>query len=852
MRDTAGYIQPKYVEEEIEDEDDLESDDDENLGEDLSVTTKSPTPSPLGSPAGLSSSYLSQEPNEFPMPKTPVKGGLPTADGTLFSAEPPEHDPMVPKRRRIESPSSSEAANTQNGQSAGFSSPNRSPVPAGSSKTNGNAYPVLSALLNKTSFPAKCAKPTRNPMTSVPPTPELIAFAARWSETHAKISRISLLMGSGFRAGHEFAARFAEIQSHLAQASLLMRGSLPDDLKPPIPAAGLSNPAGSHQRQFQSTIAGSIQSSVPAGSPAKNKDQITFGPWIPVSAISCSAGSHQGQSQLATTDTSMESYVPSGQKQADGLFTAVGSSDDDGKSFPASLSNPNKLLPFLGPPKISFCKDFKQSIEEIEADRRMARLVPKGSKKPNGDSVAPNLDGLLEELSQLDPVAIESSVRATPELVNDHVNAVESPISVESLSPTASFDQNGLPMAVRSLTGTEASSPADFFEEGEPFPLATVAFPIQSSVQNGSEQANGLATVVESPNATGNGSPAASSDHNVLLMTVESPITVGSSSLTTSSDQTGLPMAVRSPTRTEASFPTESFEEATVGSPIQSYVRNGSEQANGLAIVVESPNATGNGSPAASSEKNGLSIGSPHQTETSSPAGSLEEATVASPIQSSVQIGSEQANGLANVVESSNTVGNGSVAASSDQNGLSTGSPHQTETSSPAAFLEDGSDKSNGNPVALEPLTPATNMSDSPGSRKRPAQQATLNSGSAKPNKLPNSNDAGSTEPNKLPTTAGSKFHPFQAFWEGLQSVDWKEVHSCLSGILSLTVDFPNGPVPLGSLLPDVFTSIVNSQPSPGSAAGPSAETSSASLPEPQLEENGSESNDVKMEDEEN
>ncbi|PIC15766.1 hypothetical protein B9Z55_022616 [Caenorhabditis nigoni] len=774
MRDKPGYIKPKYVEEEIEDEDDLKSDDDENLGEDLSVTTKSPTPSPLGSPAGLSSSYLSQEPNEFPMPKTPVKDGLPIADGTLLSAESPEHDPMVPKRRRIESPSSTEAAssaNTQKGQSAGcsspngssvpnkfakptlvklqlppipagsfkggpivpkrpriespsstvpssstnaqiaqsqpagFSSPNRSPVPAGSSKTNGNAYPVLSALLNKTSFPAKCAKPTRNPMTSVPPTPELIAFAARWSETHAKISRISLLMGSGFRAGHEFAARFAEIQSHLAQASLLMRGSLPDDLKPPIPAAGLSNPAGSHQRQFQSTIAGSIQSSVPAGSPEKNKDQISFGPRIPVSAISCSAGSHQGQSQLATTDTSMESSVPSGQKQADGLLTAVGSSNDNGKSFPASLSNPNKLLLFTCPPKYSFCKDFKQSIEEIEADRRMARLVPKGSKKPNGDSVAPNLDGLLEELSQLDPVAIESSVRATPELVNDHVNAVESPISVDSLSPTASFDQNELPMTVRS------------------------------------------------------------------------------------------------PTRTEASFLTESFEEATAASPIQSSVPNESEHVNGLAIVVESPN----------------------------------------------------------------TVGNGSAPASSDQNGLSIGSPRQTETSSPAASLEDGSDKSNGNPVALEPLTPATNMSVSAGSRERPAQQDT--SGSAEPHKLPltvktaipagvpnaeNSEKAGSTEPNKLPTTAGSKFHPFQAFWEGLQSVDWKEVHSCLSGILSLTVDFPNGPVPLSSLLPDQFTSIVDGQPSPGSAAGPTAETSSATVPEPKPEENGSESKTEKMEDEKN
>ncbi|UMM39352.1 hypothetical protein L5515_016441 [Caenorhabditis briggsae] len=375
----------------------------------------------------------------------------------------------------------------------------------------------------------------------------------------------------------------------------------------------------------------------------------------------------------------MESSVPSGQKQVDGLFTAVGSLNDDGKSFPASPSNPNKLSPFPVSAKYSFFKDFKQTVEEIkEADRRMRRSVPNGSKKPKGYSVAfepPIPAWLRDRLSQLDIVAtIESPVPATPEQVNGIVNAVESPITVESSSPTASSDQNGFSMAVRSLTRTED----------------------------------------------------------------------------------------------------------TVGY----------------------------------------------------------------------------------------TVGNGNPAASSDQNGLSAAVelPHRTETSLPAGSLEDGSEKSNGNPVALGPFIPATKKSFSAGSRKRPAQQIT--SESAEPHKLPltvktgilagasiaaNLPNAGSTEPNKLPTTFGSKFPSFQAFWENVQSSDWKQVQSCLTQISSMVAFLANGePVQLGSLLPDGSLSTVDSQPSPGSVAGPPPKASSAPLPEPQAEENGSESKDVEVEDVDN
>ncbi|UMM39351.1 hypothetical protein L5515_016441 [Caenorhabditis briggsae] len=767
----AENSEPEDVEEEIEDEDVLESGIDKNLGADLSVTTKSPTTSPLGSPAGLSSPCGSQEPNELPMPKTPVKDGLPIADGTLFSAESPERCPIVPKRPRIESPSStvpSSSANTQNdefakpvetlvklrlppipagsprcgpivpkrpriespsstvpsssanaqiGQSqpAGGPSPMASSIPDGFAKLNetpvnaGLPFPkgspdrgptvpkrariavesksiteTWSAILRKgQSQPVGFSSPigstvpagSSNPMTAVPQTPELIYFSARWTEAYARIARVSSLMGAGFRAGYLFATRYAEIQSQLAQASLLMRGSLPDDLKPPIPAAGMSIPGGLHQGQSQlATFAASIQSSVPAGSPKKNKDQIALGPRIPVSAISCSAGSQKDLSQLATTDTSMESSVPSGQKQVDGLFTAVGSLNDDGKSFPASPSNPNKLSPFPVSAKYSFFKDFKQTVEEIkEADRRMRRSVPNGSKKPKGYSVAfepPIPAWLRDRLSQLDIVAtIESPVPATPEQVNGIVNAVESPITVESSSPTASSDQNGFSMAVRSLTRTED----------------------------------------------------------------------------------------------------------TVGY----------------------------------------------------------------------------------------TVGNGNPAASSDQNGLSAAVelPHRTETSLPAGSLEDGSEKSNGNPVALGPFIPATKKSFSAGSRKRPAQQIT--SESAEPHKLPltvktgilagasiaaNLPNAGSTEPNKLPTTFGSKFPSFQAFWENVQSSDWKQVQSCLTQISSMVAFLANGePVQLGSLLPDGSLSTVDSQPSPGSVAGPPPKASSAPLPEPQAEENGSESKDVEI-----
>ncbi|ULT80053.1 hypothetical protein L3Y34_010555 [Caenorhabditis briggsae] len=600
-------------------------------------------------------------PDRFAKPNdTPLNVGLPFPKGS------PDRGPTVPKRARIafESPTSTETLSTaesQKGlsQSAGFSSPNESTVSAGSSKTNGTPHPVVSAFLNNTSFPPGYAEPTKNLMAAVSETTKQIEFV-KWQEAQARIAQVSLLMESPGSDGVEFGASIAEIRYQLARTLLLLRCS---PLEPPIPAAGISNPAGSHQGQSQlATVASPNQSSVAVRSTENNADPIAFRPPISVSDLSFSAGSQKDLSQLATTDTSMESSVPSGQKQVDGLFTAVGSLNDDGKQFPASSPNPNELSPFPGPERI------------------------------------------MEEIKET----------ATPEQVNGLVNAVESPITVESSSPTASFDRNGLSMAVRSPIRTETSSPAGSFEEEEPSPLATVASPIQSSVQNRSEQANGLAIVVESPNATGNGSPAASSDQN------------------------GLPAAVEL--------------------------------------------------------------------------------------------------------------------------------PHRTETSLPAGSVEDESEKSNGNPVALGPFIPATKKSFSAGSRKRPAHQIT--SESAEPHKLPltgktaipaglslakNLAKAGSTEPNKLPTTFGSKFPSFQAFWENVQLSDWKQVQSCLTQISSMVAFLANGePVQLGSLLPDGSLSTVDSQPSPGSVAGPPPKASSAPLPEPQAEENGSESKDVEVEDVDN
>ncbi|UMM39353.1 hypothetical protein L5515_016442 [Caenorhabditis briggsae] len=587
-------------------------------------------------PAGGPSPMASSIPDGFAKPnETPVNVGLPFPKGS------PDRGPTVPKRARIaiESPTSIETsspAKSREGlsQSAGFSSPHESTVSAGSSKTNGTPHPVVSAFLNNTSFPPGYAEPTKNLMAAVSETTKQIAFV-KWQEAQARIAQVSLLMESPGSDGIEFGASIAEIRYQLARTLLLLRCS---PLEPPIPAVGISNPAGSHQGQSQlATVASPNQSSVAVRSTENNADPIAFRPPISVSDLSFSAGSQKDLSQLATADTSMESSVPSGQKQV----AAVGSLNDDGKQFPGSSPNPNELSPFPGPERI------------------------------------------MEKIKET----------ATPEQVNGIVNAVESPITVESSSPTASFDRNGLPMAVRSPIRTETSSPAESFEEEEPSPLAT---------------ANGLAIVVESPNATGNGNPAASSDQN------------------------GLPAAVEL--------------------------------------------------------------------------------------------------------------------------------PHRTETSLPAGSLEDGSEKSNGNPVALGPFIPATKKSFSAGSRKRPAHQIT--SESVEPHKLPltvktaipaglslakNLAKAGSTEPNKLPTTTGSKFPSFQAFSNAFVG-HLKTIHSCLTRISSMVAFLPNGePVQLGSLLPDGSLSTVDSQPSPGSVAGPPPKASSAPLPEPQAEENGSESKDVEI-----
>ncbi|PIC15762.1 hypothetical protein B9Z55_022614 [Caenorhabditis nigoni] len=1020
-------LEPEVVEEEeeVEDEDDSESDDSENLGadEDLSVTSRSPTPSPLGSPA------RSQEPNGVPMPigspirpgtpiptefpewrfqptqfwgssipngfnkpkETTVRVGIRIPSSTLFPAKHPGCPtvpkrplfaiespssmkaassantrngqpqfagfsssnessapdkfakpvgipvkvglpisagsfgcgPIVPKRRRIESPNSTETSTTAKSQTGlpqpvGFSSPNESTVPAGSLKTNGTTCTVESALPNTTSFTVGCAKPTKNLMAAVPQAPEQIAFPAKWKEAQALIAQVSLLTETP-------GTKLEDIKSQLAQVLSFMNCSLPDNskkpnddaiaLEPPISAAVISNPVGSHQGQPQiATVASPIQSSVQNGSEQANglanvvKSPNTTGNGTPAASSAkngLSIGSlHQiessspaGSLKEATVDSPIHSSVSNGSEQVPMESVKEGSRKELSQESTAASPIPSSV-PAVSPEKN---EDFKRSLERL-----LARSVPDGSKKPNGGSVPlepPISAGLQKALSEQANVAspIQSSVQNGSEQANGNAIAIGSPNTIGNENPAASSDQNELSMTVRSSTRTETSLPVGSSEERSRKELSqesTVASPIQSSVPAVSPEKNeDFKRSLE--RLLARSVPDGSKKPNGGSVALEPPISAG------------LRKALS--------------EQVTVASPIQSSVQNGSKQADGLAIVVESPNATGNGSPAASSDKNGLSIGSPHQIETLSSAGSLEErsrkelsqestvaspiqssvpavspennedfkrllekviegvarsvpngskkpngdsvaleppisagsgkklyqqAIVASPIQSSVQNGSKHANGLAIVVESPVTAGNGSLAASADQNVLSIGLLRQTETLSPAGSLEDGSDKWNESPVAPGLLIPATKMSVSAGSRKRPAQQDT--SGSAEPNKLPNLADATSTEPNKLTTTTGSKFPSFEAFSNAFVG-HWNTIHSCLTRISSMVVFLPNGePVQLGSLLPSESPSTVNCQPSPGSFTGPSAEASSASLPEPQPEKNESESNDVGMEDEDN
>ncbi|CAO4382649.1 unnamed protein product [Caenorhabditis nigoni] len=125
----------------------------------------------------------------------------------------------------------------------GFAKPQETPVnvelpiPKGSpesgfAKPHETPSPAVASFPGATSCPARYAEP------------RTIAFPAKWKEAQAQLAQ--------------------EIESRLAQVSLLVKCSIVDNsektnedsnpLEPPILAAGISNPAGSHQGQPQLAI----------------------------------------------------------------------------------------------------------------------------------------------------------------------------------------------------------------------------------------------------------------------------------------------------------------------------------------------------------------------------------------------------------------------------------------------------------------------------------------------------------------------------------------------------------------------------------------------------------------------
>ncbi|CAO4383229.1 unnamed protein product [Caenorhabditis nigoni] len=541
-------MKPKIVvDENLEPEDDedvLESSDDEI---DLSVTTKSPTPSSLGSPAGPSSPCGSQEPNELQMPKTPVKDGLPIADGTLFSAESPERGHMVPKRRRIKSPSSTEAAssaNTQNGQSAGCSSPNGSSVPDEIAKPAGTLVkvglpippgspgcgPIVlkrrrieSPSSNETSSPAKPQKGQLQPTGVAPPNESSIPDG--FVKPKGTSSEVSIPIPSGSpesgcieRVGNAVKVGLP-IPARSPESGCIERVGNAVKVGLPIPA--------------RSPECGSIV-------PKRSKIAVELPPVTEAKSL-------KGQMSFASPNgtpvsAGFENPYMNLQIQLSRFCKAiyetpnpVVASFPGNTSFPPEYAEPakNPITAVPRTPELIACpekwkeaqariaqvslqmKSHGTKLEEIKSEVAHVLSLIKCSladnlEKPNGDSVAfepPIPAGLREGLSQLDTVAtIESSVPAAPKQVNGIVNAVESPITIGSSSPTASSDQNGFSMKIRSQTRTEASLPTGSINE------AAVASPIQSSVPNGSEQVNESSVPVvtlEVGSNKSNGCPAA-------------------------------------------------------------------------------------------------------------------------------------------------------------------------------------------------------------------------------------------------------------------------------------------------------------------------------------------------------
>ncbi|PIC14938.1 hypothetical protein B9Z55_027079 [Caenorhabditis nigoni] len=215
----------------------------------ISTVPSTPANAQIGQsqPAGGPSSMVSSIPDGFAKPQeTPVNVELPIRKGS------PECGPTVPKRSGIavESPTSTETLSTaesQKGQTppAAFASPNGSPVSAGFAKPHETPNPAVASFPGATSCPARYAEP------------RTIAFPAKWKEAQARLAQVFLLMESP-------GAKLEEIESQLAQVSLLVKCSIVDNsekpnedsnlLELPILAAGISNPAGSHQGQPQLAI----------------------------------------------------------------------------------------------------------------------------------------------------------------------------------------------------------------------------------------------------------------------------------------------------------------------------------------------------------------------------------------------------------------------------------------------------------------------------------------------------------------------------------------------------------------------------------------------------------------------
>ncbi|CAO4383228.1 unnamed protein product [Caenorhabditis nigoni] len=805
------------VEEELEDEEDLKSDDSESLvaDDELSVTTKSPTPSPLGSPAGPSSPCGSQEPNELQMPKTPVKDGLPIADGTLFTAESPECGPIVPERRRIGSPRLTKAvssANPQNGESAGCSSSNGSSVPDELAKPMGT--PV------KVGLPIPMRSPKCGPIV---PKRRRIESPSSTEAISLKKSQIGQSQPTDVAPPNEFSIPDGFVKSRgtpLEVVRPISSGSPESGCIDRVGTGTTSSPPGyTEPSELPMTLTSNMHEFVARWTEARLRlahVYLYMGFPLPAGVSFATIFSE------ITTNLYQAALLS-------GLFATVGSNKPNGNRVSLETEKPTEdsIPERLGEGQFQLAK----------VPSPVGILISVGSKEQNEDSGSTGLpiratcilltDELREELLQLNIYAaqIESNGEGTPEQINGLANAVESPITVEILSPAASSDQNGLPMALRSPTRTETSLPTESFEE------ATLASPIQSSVPNGSEQVKGLAIIIESPDTVGNGSPAASSEQNGLLMVVESPVTFGSTPLSASSipdklKNIGLQILflLSSGSENQTGYP------ISVGSQIQSMpdlVADAVRWAEARSRVAQVYSLMGFPIPA----------GIPFETRFADIQSHLYQAALLSGCFD--QVGSNKQNGTLVVLEPPNpAAGPSSTAGSREELSQQTSVASPIQSSFSVGSIEVSSKKSNRDPAAIGPLISATRMSFLAGSRKRLAEQVTITSGCAQSNKAVETAipagislaakvaKAESAEPNEIPTAAGSAFSSVRAFSNAVFG-GWKKVQSCLVQFFSMLVFLPYASPPSASSLP--------------------AEPVSALLPKPQPPENGPEPIDMEV-----